>query len=163
METPWQENRHLPGFPGLKKFYVQCPKSIICSSCIEWLFVEILTPWPVIKMGKNRYSLRLGKAHEFCYDLIPNMSFSFDGGGGREVGGLGTGGMRWERERSLPDISSFSVKLTTVTVKGFLLFPEMFTIHGTPNMFWNTTYFTAFYSLRVCEQAGHDLSVWNKG
>lgn len=33
-------------------------------------------------MGKNRYSLRLGKAHEFCcYDLIPNMCFFLWGGG----------------------------------------------------------------------------------
>ena len=69
----------------------------------------------------------------FVTTLFLTCLFSLMGGG--EVGGLGTGGMRWERERSLSDISSFSVKLTTMTVKGFLLFPEMFTIHGTPNMF----------------------------
>ena len=48
-------------------------------------------------MGKNRYSLRPGKAHEFCcHDLIPNMCFFlWGGGGGWAQGVLG------EREREV--------------------------------------------------------------
>lgn len=60
------------------------------------------------------------------YYLIPTMFFFFEVGGGGEVGwGLGTGGMTWEREVFLRQFF-ISVKLTTMTVKGFLLFPEMF-------------------------------------
>lgn len=62
MPILWQENRHLPGCPVLRKFCVLCQKCTTCFICTEWSPAEMNTLCDVTKLARNLFSPKQEKA-----------------------------------------------------------------------------------------------------